>query len=462
MRRFALVFLIAAFGGVWAASPATAGVTLSSPFRSSVEDLVLSRSGVMFGITSTQNSRVVVVQLGARGRIVRSWPVPLPTSKLQRVFANLTVGEEGNAAVAIEYEDDQYIPTGVSNPHEAPECCGHIAISSWRLGQAPPVAHDVSPKVRVDSRQPYWPQIVLAKSEVTAVWSRGNETPYEIGEAEDQLEQAYGKVGRPLHTRSVLQVGGHIRSLDLHLEPDGRPVASWIDDGNILRTDIGSVRTGLPVSRRFHALPGAQEGLGFTHDARGHTVFAYVLDKHLMIVASNDGGKFGDAHRVATLPSNANHPEVRAGGDGVLLVSWIAEYVVGRDEGSSDRFDVELGHIFGATSPPLQLPVATNSEADEGQARSFVDSQGMAVLIASRYKHNLEHYEPVVFVAGEGQQFGLPIPIASNLLNCPFQLERTTTEQEVEPNRRGETIFQTLCEERSGRFHQTYSVRFKP
>ena len=102
----------------------------------------------MFGITSTQQSRVVVVQLGARGRIVRSWPVPLPTSKLQRVSADLTIGEEGNVAVAIEYEDDQYVPTGVSYPHEAPECCGHIAISNWRLSQAPPVAHDVSPKVR--------------------------------------------------------------------------------------------------------------------------------------------------------------------------------------------------------------------------------------------------------------------------------------------------------------------------
>jgi hypothetical protein len=187
-----------------------------------------------------------------------------------------------------------------------------------------------------------------------------------------------------------------------------------------------------------------------------------VLGKHLMIIASSDGGKFGDAHRVATLPSNATKPEVRAGGDAVLLVSWIAQYVVGRDEGSSDRFDVELGHIFGAMSAPLQLPVATNSEADENGARSFVDSQGRAVLIASRYKHNLEHYEPVVFVAKEDQHFGAPIPIASNLLNCPFQLERTTTEQEVEPNRGGEAIFETLCEERSGRSHQTYSVRFKP
>jgi hypothetical protein len=378
------------------------------------------------------------------------------------VSADLTVGEEGNAAVAIEYEDDQYVPTGVSYPHESPECCGHIAISSWRLGQAPPVAHDVSPKVRVDSRQPYWPQIVLAKSEVTAVWRRGNETPNGIGEAEDQLEQAYGKVGRRLHTRSVLQVGGQIDFLDLHLEPDGRPVASWIDDGSILRTDIGSVREGLGVSRRFQALFGNQEGVGFTHDARGHTVFASVLGKHLMIIASSDGGKFGDAHRVATLPSNATKPEVRAGGDAVLLVSWIAQYVVGRDEGSSDRFDVELGHIFGATSPPLQLPVATNSEADENGTRSFVDSQGRAVLIASRYKHSLAHYEPVVFVAGKDQHFGPPIPIASNLLNCPFQLERTTTEQEVEPNRRGETILETLCEENSGRVHQTYFVRFKP
>jgi hypothetical protein len=462
MRRFALVFLIAVFGQVSAGSAATAGVTLSSPFRSSVEDVVLSRSGVMFGITSTQQSRVVVVQLGARGRIVRSWPVPLPTSKLQRVSADLTIGEEGNAAVAIEYEDEQYVPTGVSYPHEAPECCGHIAISSWRLGQAPPVAHDVSPEVRVDSRQPYWPQIVLAKSEVTVVWIRGNETPYEIGEAEDQLEQAYGKVGRPLHTRSVLQVGGHMRFLDLHLEPDGKPVASWMDDGNILRTDTGSVREGLPVSRRFRALPGDQEGLGFTHDARGHTVFASVLGKQLIIIASSDGGKFGHAHRVATLPSNATRPEVRAGGDAVLLVSWVAQYVVGRDEGSSDRFDVELGHIFGAMSAPLQLPVATNSEADEDQARSFVDSQGRAVLIASRYKHGLAHYEPVVFVAGEDHHFGPPIPIASNLLNCPFQLERTTTEQEVEPNRRGEAILETLCEENSGRVHQTYFVRFKP
>jgi len=462
MRRFALAFLIAAFGQVSAGSAATAGVTLSSPFRSSVEDVVLSRSGVMFGITSTGQSRVVVVQLGARGRIVRSWPVALPTSKLQRVSADLTVGEEGNAAVAIEYEDDQYVPTGVSYPHEEAECCGHIAISSWRLGQAPPVAHDVSPKVRVDSRQPYWPQIVLAKSEVTAVWRRGNETPDGIGEAEDQLEQAYGKVGRRLHTRSVLQVPGQIDFLDLHLEPDGRPVASWIDDGSILRTDIGSVREGLGVSRRFQALFGNQEGVGFTHDARGHTVFASVLGKHLMIIASSDGGKFGDAHRVATLPSNATKPEVRAGGDAVLLVSWIAQYVVGRDEGSSDRFDIELGHIFGVVSAPRQLPVATNSEADENGTRSFVDSQGRAVLIASRYTHNLEHYEPVVFVAKEDQHFGPPIPIASNLLNCPFQLERTETEQEVEPNRGGEAIFETLCEERSGRVHQTYFVRFKP
>jgi hypothetical protein len=66
MRRFALALLIASFGQVSAASQATAGVTLSSPFRSRVEDLVLSKSGVLFGITSTRQSRVVVAQLGAR------------------------------------------------------------------------------------------------------------------------------------------------------------------------------------------------------------------------------------------------------------------------------------------------------------------------------------------------------------------------------------------------------------
>jgi hypothetical protein len=457
MRRVALVFLIACLGQVSAGSAAVADVTLSSPFGSSAEDLVLSTSGVMYGITSTKGSRVVVVQLGARGRIVRSWPVPLPTSKPQRVAAELTIGEEGNAAVVIEYQDDQYIPTGGGGGHEVPECCGHIAISSWRLGQAPPVAQDVSPEVSTESRQPYWPQIVLAKSEVTAVWRRGNETPYEVGEAEDQLEQAYGKVGHQLHTRSVLQVNGHIEPLDLHLEPDGRPVASWVDDGSILRTDIGSVREGLPVSRRFQVLSGDQEAVGFTHDARGHTVFASVLRKHVLIIGSSDGGKFGRAHRIATLPSNTTEPEVRAGGDAVLLVSWTAEHVIGRDEGISHRFDVELGRIFGAMSPPFQLPVATSGETGEA---AFVDSHGRAVLIASRYKHGLVHYEPVVFVAEEGQQFGPPIPFASNLLNCPFELGRTETEQELEPNGRGEAIFRTLCQENSGRYHQQDFVRF--
>jgi hypothetical protein len=458
MRRVALAFLVAAFGQVSAAWPATAGVTLSPPFPSSVESLVLSRAGVIYGIASTSDNRVVVVQLGARGRIVRSWPVPLPISKPQRVSADLTVGEEGGAAVAIEYEDQQHVPTG-GEPHEEPDCCGHIAISSWRLGQAPPVAHDVSSPVSRHSRQPYWPQIVLARSEVTAVWTRGNETPYEIGEARDQLEQAYGKVGQRLHTRSVLQVPGHIDFLDLHLEPDGRPVASWIDDGSTLRTDIGSLHEGLPVSRRFQLLFGDQVGVDFTHDARGHTVFASVLDKHLLITTSGDGGKFGHTHRIATLPSNATHPAVTAGGDAVLLVSWIDEHVIGRDEGSSNRFDVELGHIFAAVSPPIQLPVATSWEAGDAQ---FVDSHGRAVLIASRYEHGLAHYEPVVFIAEEDQRFGPPIPFASQLLNCPFKLERTETEQEIGPNGGGEAIFQTLCLENSGRVHQQYFVRFKP
>ena len=166
---------------------------------------------------------------------------------------------------------------------------------------------------------------------------------------------------------------------------------------------------------------------------------------------------------LATVPARADMPQILD--KGVIRIGTQMDNppfgYIGPD-GKPAGFDVELGHIFGATSPPFQLPVATNSEADENGTRSFVDSQGRAVLIASRYKHNLEHYEPVVFVAKEDQHFGAPIPIASNLLNCPFQLERTTTEQEVEPNRRGETIFQTLCEERSGRFHQTYSVRFKP
>jgi len=128
-------------------------------------------------------------------------------------------------------------------------------------------------------------------------------------------------------------------------------------------------------------LSGAARQTGRTRlarSARGHTVFCLRPRQ-----ASDDRRKARDAGsrhphrrdaagRTRTIPNQGR-------GDGVLLVSWIAEYVVGRDEGSSDRFDVELGHIFGATSPPLQLPVATNSEADEGQARSFVDSQGMAV-----------------------------------------------------------------------------------
>jgi hypothetical protein len=417
----------------------------------------------------------VVAQLTRSGHIERSWPLALPGRVAKAVLASIALGEHGSVAVGVLYSDGQRRDEP-EYPHEDPGCCDHIAIATWHLGKPPPAAQAVSPELNASTenvRQP-WPApiMVVGRSTVTALWIRGGDDPNV--DAEDRLEEAFGRVGRPLHTARLLKVPGTVRWLDLHLAADDTPVASWIDDEDMIRTVSGRPSGALRSPRRFQRIPGygrdtgSASGVGFSHDEQGHTMFAYLSGspertQRLMTITSTDGGPFMHSRAIASIPAHSGTPSLYAGGDGSLLAIWTHT----READLTEHFEARRGSVLGSFARPLQLGEIPFSLSEFDQA-GFLDSHGRAVIIQGRRStHHPNHYELVALTAQPDRPFERPRPIAPALLDCPIDGETPQYEEPpyLEPiatSSNGRAVLLATCGEGSGQRASQYLIRYTP
>jgi hypothetical protein len=331
----ALIVLLGAIAGLPSAT-AVAG-SFSKPVRLPTKgeewQFAINNQGEAVGVHGSAKG-AVVVQLGRSGRIAHAWLVKAPIHT-EWVDPYVALGDRGRIAVGILYDDGQQEPS--HEYHGGPGCCDHVAIASWKLGEQPPVAQAVSPLLTAatgTTHQPYSPILMtIAGSTITALWARGYQPEYSEPE-EAQIEEAFGQVGKPLQTKKLLTVPHGFAYLDLHLEPDGKPVASWIDDGDTIRTVTGSLTGAFSTPIRFQHIPKVSEteiaqaeAVGFTHDDEGDTIFAYLTGglggpKKLMMMTSFDGGLFSRPHEVASLPAETDEASLVAGGRRSLLALW--------------------------------------------------------------------------------------------------------------------------------------------
>ncbi len=399
---------------------------------------------------------VMVAQLASSGRIKHLWPLPLPAHVAEAIQVSIELSERGDAAVGVLYNDGQRAPEG-DYPHKGPGCCRHIAIATWQLGKRPPEAQAVSPELNpvteVGNQPWHAPVMVVGRSDVTALWIRGDEDPYV--QAEDQIEEAFGRIETPLRTAQLLAVSGAVNFLNLQLAPDGRPIANWIDDGDIIRTVTGRSSGALRSPTRSQGIHGYGSGLGFSHDSEGHTVFAYLSGppegtRRLVAITSTNGGRFRHARVIAPIPANSSTPSLYADGHGFLLVTWTHT----RQSHFTMHFEALRGSVGGGFTRPVQLGELPLSESD---FTGFLDSEGQAVIIQPRRAaHHFHGYELVALTAQSDRSFERPRPIASQLLDCGIDKEAFV----ASPN--GHAVLVVDCNEGSGQRGSQYLIRYTP
>lgn len=463
--------LIVLMGAVTGLSPAAAVAgNFSKPVRLPTKreqwQFAVNDQGEAVGVHGSA-AGAVVVQLDRSGRISRSWLVRAPIHT-EWVDPYVALGDRGRIAVGILYDDGQLEES--HEYHGGPGCCDHVAIASWKLGEQPPVAQAVSPPLTADTgttHQPYPPILMaIAGSTVTALWGRGYEPEY-LEPEEAQIEEAFGQVGKPLQTAKLLTVPHGFAYLDLHLEPDGKPVASWIDDGDTIRTVIGSLTGALSTPIRFQHIPKVSEtaiaqaqAVGFTHDDQGDTIFAYRSGhpegpQKLMMMTSTDGSLFSRPREVTSLPAETNEASLVAGGHRSLLALWT------RTHGNTEHFEARRGSVFGSFGRQFQLKVTPYFGA--GVTMGLIDSHGRSVVIQrGPIAHHPYDFELEAFTPQWDGPFGRPQRIAPMLRNCGLNEGGTIEIQPIATSTNGRAVFYVTCEEGSHQEGSQYLIRYTP
>jgi hypothetical protein len=465
--RAIFLALIILLGGVTGLPPATAvASSFSKPVRLPTKGdawrFAINNQGEAVGVHGSAKG-AVVVQLGRSGRIAHSWLVKAP---IHTEWADpyVALSDRGRIAVGILYDDGQQEES--HEYHGGPGCCDHIAIASWKLGERPPIAQTVSPPPTGVAHQPNPPILMtIAGSTVTALWARGYQPEY-LEPEEAQIEEAFGQVGKPLQTMKLLTVPHGFAYLDLHLEPDGRPVASWIDDEDTIRTVTGSLTGALGRSVRFQHIPKVSEvdvaqaqAVGFTHDDEGDTIFAYLTGglggpKKLMMMTSADGGPFSRPREVASLPSETDETSLVAGGHRSLLVLWT------HTQRNVEHFEARRGSVFGSFD--RQFQVDATPYFGVGDTTGFIDPYGRSVVIQrGPVAHHSEDFELDAFTAQLSGPFGRPQRIAPTLRNCGLN-EGGEIEASIATSSNGRAVFYVTCGEGSHQEGSQYLIRYTP
>jgi hypothetical protein len=463
-RRVILLGLMILLAGVAELAPSGAiaagfSAPVRLPTKSEGWEFAVNDRGEAVGVRGSE-AGAMVVQLARSGRISHSWLVSAP-AHVGSVAAQVVLGEQGQVAVGVSYGDGQLEPS--QEYHGGPGCCDHIAIASWQLGEPPPVAQPVSPAVSSAtglSDQPGALEMVIGRSTLTAVWIRGGGG--EEG-SEAQIEEAFGRVGEPLHIAKLLTVPSGVSYLDLHLAPDGQPIASWVDDGDIIRTTTGLSTGALSPPVHFQGIPKLSYGIGFTHDDEGDTVFAYVSGPEtisaphtLMMMASSNGGRFTRPHSIAAIPPHTSEVSVYAGGRRSVLAIWT--YV--SENTLREHFYAQRGSVFGGFGRRAQVD---ETEFPDDEATGFIDSRGRSVIIhRGPVPHHPKAFELDAFTAPPHGPFRHTHRIAPSVRDCGLNLEEELDVQPIATSLNGQAVFYVTCGEGSHQEGSQYLIRYTP
>jgi hypothetical protein len=368
-------------------------------------------------------------------------------------------------ALAFTYFDHTEEPSG--EPHGGEGCCDRVAIASWRLGEPVPTAQTLTPKldgVAHAYQEPSRPEIVLGPTSLTALWTLGAsefEESYEGG-GPVRLQEAFGPFGGPYDTQTLMSAPGGIWDYALTTASDGRPLASWVDDGNELRT-VAGLRTGaLHHSHRVQPLPGLanessvakESSFGFTTNNRGETLFAFQTSRRdgksrLLMVTSRDASPFSRPRLIHTIPPEIPTGKVLLGPQGTLLASWDHWTRESRNGIQEDVSRFAVGGLSGPFGPSIRVP------AFPGEPVGFVGGKSEAVVI-------FRHYEKRGFLldailAYRGHPFGKPHLLDPGLFNCGIQYGGDSLLEPIESGPDGNAILLITCEDK-----RQYMIRYTP
>jgi hypothetical protein len=379
---------------------------------------------------------------------------------------SVAIDPRGRVAVGLVYPDDTVVPSGGYKEHEGPGCCGRVALSSWQLGQRPPVAQVLSAKQSAkrgpDHQVFEAPSIVIGPSAITALWTRegpqevenGPDEPPELNET--QLETAFGRFSERLHVARVITAPRGISLTHLSLAPNGAPVASWLQDGNKLLSVSGSRTGAFHRPKRVQRIPRLSEPVGFSKQAGDDTVFAYFWDypeaasrprtcslcsrSRLMMISAKAGGPFGRPRQISFIDEAIE--ATLAGGHRFLMAVWAKSFHFG-EEG---HLYVQRGSVSGRFGAPQALGFGSHPQA-------FVDSHGDSVIIYRRPAlHNQNTYEIVAVTARSGHRFGSPRPLAPHLKGCELDNGDEKDQQPIATSPAGYAVLYITCEEGAAQY----------
>ncbi|MHB1538296.1 MAG: hypothetical protein ACYCYN_07325 [Solirubrobacteraceae bacterium] len=451
------MLLLTLLGGGLQASPSVAFVghftaPVRLPTRGVEWRFAVNDRGQAVGAYGTQ-AGVVVARLARSGRIEHSWTVGVP-AHVGGVYATIALDDRGEVAVAVEYADGQ-----------SEGCCGHIGVAAWRLGKRPPEARAVSPALTPAdfSDQPVEPSVVVANGMVTAVWHRGGKpiSQYEEDEREPgQVEEAFGRLGGPFHTVRLVDAREGPSLLNLHVAPDGRPVASWLQDRDVVGVASGRPAGGFRPAVRLRRVRKLREGVGFAHDGAGDTLFAYLSGpkgtaQGLMVMAITASGRFVRPRRIMSVPLYGSGVEVYAGGLRSVLVTWQGEGFTRRTLIYARR-----GSVFGRFGRRL---IVDDGAEHLIETVGLIDSHRRSLMInRGDVAHHPNQFDLVAFTARPGRPFSRARRIAPRLHNCGLEGSGELDLKPIASSPNGEAVFYLTCEEGSGQEGSQYLIRYMP
>ncbi len=264
-----------------------------------------------------------------------------------------------------------------------------------------------------------------------------------------------------MRTARLLSVPGEVDLLDLHLAPDGRPTASWIDDGDMIRAVSGLRGGALHSPLDSQEIPNYAAGVGFSHDNEGHTVFAYLSGspqgpRKLITITSTNGASFTGRRTIASIP-RGGEVALYAGGQGSLLAAWT---YTSEKHAFTRYLKARRGSLFGGFEPPTQLD---RSPFLEDQTSGFIDARGRSVILqqapASDHRGG---YELEAFAAPLGRPFAGPLRIAPSLRDCSLDVAEKADPHPIATSPDGRAILLATCEEGSHQRGRQYVIRYTP
>ncbi len=444
--------------GAFAASPSwaftgrfTAPVRL--PTRDQTWQFAVNDRGQAVGAYGTR-AGAVVAELARSGRIEHSWTVGVP-AHVGGVYATIALDDRGEVAVAVSYEDGQ-----------SEGCCRHIAVAAWRLGKRPPEAQAVSPALSPAefSDQPEEPSVVVADGILTAVWQRGGDaiSQYEEDELQPgQIEEAFGRFGGPFHTVRLVAARKGPSLLNLHLAPDGRPVASWLQDRDVVGLAGGRPAGASRPAVHLRRVRKLRDGVGFTNDGAGDTLFAYLSGpegtaQRLMLTGFTAAGRFLRPRRIMSVPAFGYGVEVFAGGRRFVLAVWSVE----DSSALRTRIYARRGSVFGRFGRRL---IVDDGAEHLIETVGLIDSHRRSLLInRGDVAHHPNEFDLVAFTARPARPFSRARRIAPSLHNCGLQGSGELDLEPIASSPNGAAVFYLTCEEGSGQEGSQYLIRYMP